>query len=164
MVDVVVKQTSEPKPTEPKTEKAESPKEVDKAQEEKKVEKESLEVESEKPKETEAKPEPEESPEKKEVKSKPAAAAAPKRSNKIEELSAQIGDSKEKEEAETPPKSDTLKAFDTKQYHIPIKPSHHHRAGSSFMVFAAVLAGILAVVFVLNELEIIDLAALVYTN
>jgi len=86
----------------------------------------------------------------------------PKGGNDIEELSAQIVENEELKEDE--PKSDTLRTFDTKQYHIPIKPSHHHRAGSSFMVFAAVLAAILATLYVLNELEIIDLAALLYSN
>lgn len=79
-----------------------------------------------------------------------------------DDLSAQIVEQKAPDKATND--ANTLKTFDTKQYHIPIKPSRHHRAGSSFMVFIAVLATILATVYVLTELEIIDLASLFYPN
>ncbi len=85
----------------------------------------------------------------------------PKRGNELDELSAQLPDTEAK--AAMVPEGEALKTFDTKQYHIPIKASRHHRRGSSFKVFIVVLAAILATVYVLSELEIIDLAALVST-
>lgn len=94
------------------------------------------------------------------VETKPA--NPPKKNAPVDNLASQIVEKKSSEKM--PAKSDTLKTFDTKEYHIPIKPSRHHRAGSSFMVFAAVFAAILAVVYVLNELEIIDLVELLYPS
>ncbi len=170
MVDVVVKttKTSTPKPliVEPKSEK--SPISITKDPPEpvteqkppaQRIEK-PVSIKEEFPKVRATEPVKEETVA--DTKPKNEAAKLPQSSNVADELSAQIVEKKKPEEK--PAKGDTLKTFDTKQYHIPIKPSSHHRAGSSFMVFAAVLAAILATVFVLNELEIIDLAALFYSN
>lgn len=155
MVDVVVKREEEKKikPPTKKPEPKEEPKEGKlKSQEE---EKERVEEKPD-PKEIEPKPKQEE----KQPEEKPEAKETPviKNNNSIDELTTQMAAQKEAPKLEEP---ETLKTFDTKQYHIPIKPSRHHRRGSSFMVFIAVFAAILAVVYVLNELEIIDIAELI---
>ncbi len=85
----------------------------------------------------------------------------PQQQNSTAALDAQMPSAKPVEATPAASEGEALKTFDTKQYHIPIKAGHHHRAGGSFKVFIAVLAVILATIYVLSELEIIDLAALV---
>lgn len=156
IVDVVVKTP----------EKTKEPKEA--AQ---KVEVKSKELAPEKPAKQEvketvekpvAKPEPEkqiETVEKPVIKPETTQAIPPaQRTNSADDLSAQMPTAKPSEAPADIPEGETMKTFDTKQYHIPIKASHHHRKGGSFKVFIAVLAVILATVYVLNELDIIDIA------
>ncbi len=78
-----------------------------------------------------------------------------------DELEAQIPNAKSTEGTIGASGGEALKTFDTKQYHVPIKISHHHRQSGSIKVFIAVLVVILATAYVLSELEIIDLASLV---
>lgn len=106
--------------------------------------------------------EPVETKEKPVIKSEPLKPeTAPQQQSSTAALDAQMPSAKPVEATPAASEGEALKTFDTKQYHIPIKAGHHHRAGGSFKVFIAVLAMILATIYVLSELEIIDLAALV---
>lgn len=152
MVDVMVNKKDEEEKTESPTKE---PKPIQKP------DKEKDETEETQTKKIEDEPKPREkiSETKEETKS-PEAKETPviKNSNSIDDLTSQMPAKKEAPKLEEP---ETLKTFDTKQYHIPIKPSRHHKRGSSFMVFVAVFAALLAVIYVLNELEIIDIAELI---
>lgn len=161
-VDVVVKTPSKVKmsraePTEETQEGASEPPEIvqETAGETTEVAEEELR-EKQKPDET-----PLETVEKPVIKTEtPEPTPVVRRGNSTDELDAQIPVTKPREDTETY-EGEKLKTFDTKQYHIPIKASHHHRRGGSFKVFIAVMAVILATIYVLSELDIIDLASLV---
>ncbi len=136
------------------------------------TEEKSEETEAEQPKTTEdveeAKNKP---PEKKleptklvETEEKPVIKKESPSNRDADELNSQIASSKFNKAEPTTEEGEALKTFDTKQYHIPLKTSHHHRKNSSLKVFIVVLAVILATIYVLNELEIIDLVSLVVSS
>jgi len=158
-VDIVVKTPSKSKL------KEEPKEEVTEAEPELEEETEVVDTSEEEVKEERSEPtEPIETREKPVIKPEtPKSETMPQPTNDISTLDAQIPSAKPTGETTIAPEGEALKTFDTKQYHIPIKASHHHRAGGSFKVFIAVLAVILATIYVLSELEIIDLAALVST-
>ena len=106
-------------------------------------------------------------PDKSGCKEEPAKADEPaaQPENYIDKLARQIETKEDREKQakeaaeakKSGPAKDSAYLFDSKQYHIPIKAKNHRRRGNSLNVFLALLAAILATLYVLNELDIINL-------